>query len=451
MDICNAPCIKDIQQRIGDIDNKLDLLETLRDLLDALTQGQPTEPTEPVEPMPFKFVPLSVPIVSCSADGQATRAMVSIQVIEGTSASVLEQFKALADLHEVQCRTEYFSERSHNILGGPEWFDKPASRLPRISKKLEQELKFFGEDFGFPKVPPEDPRIAIQEAELEKRTKIPTPGKVTVTSLPGLIRALSSLLYHRGGLHGFPAEVPKTLLGYSDNEKPETLKDFASYFHWYIKQFDALVGKFPIEITIDDADPARPGKQTRTLELPNVSEALAEMYGLSINTGTNTDLSVNMLARIAVETVAAKNAALIGQDYSKANASFLGYKGNTVKRSIEYAFNPKKFDTLDEFLANTKADIEGWEEQDPETVVGFLQRLVFAAGIIKSVYFRDKDLIKQFEKEAASLLTKDKDLDDAKWLQFVQMINNPDSKFNTGDNPQPKADKEPDSGTNPKT
>ncbi len=451
MDICNSPCIVDMRRKIANIDDKLDLLETLKDLLDALTAGQPTDPELPVEPPPLKFVPLSVPIVTCSSAGDSTTEMRVIQVIDGTQASTLEQFKALAEIHREQCQIEFTGDRTYRILGGSNWFEKPTERQPKISSKPERDLKRFAEAFGFPKLKAEDPQLATQEALLEKRTQQPAPGKVNFFSLPDMIQAYSSLLFHRAGLHGFPAEVPKTLLGYSDDEKGEELKDFASYFVWYVKQFDALVGKFPIEITIDDADLSKPGKQTKKIELPNISEALAELYGLNINTGTNTDLSVNMLARIAVETVAAKNAALIGQDYAKANASFLGYKGNTVKRSIQYAFNPKKFDTLDEFLANTWADIEGWEEQDPETVVGFLQRLVFAAGIIKSVYFRDKDLIKQFEKEAANLLGKDKNLDDARWLQFVQMLNNPASDFNRGDNPQPEADKEPDKDVKPKT
>ena len=442
---CADPCIRTVQNQQAEQGNAL---EGLGELLKNLLQGQEEQAEEQEKQRELSLLP--VPIVSCKSDGYISTTMVNIEVPKSLEKAVLEQFKALAALQSDLCRAEYFSHRAHNILGGDSWFKEPSSRLPQKSSKIERDLKRFGEALGFPKLPPENPLVVKQEEELEKRTQKPTPGKVTVFGIPDMIQAYSSLLFHRAGLHEFPAELPKTLLGYSDGDKPEILKDFASYFHWYVKQFDALIGKFPIEITIEDADPAKPGKQTKILELPNISEALAEMYGLSINTGTNTDLSVNMLARIAVETVAAKNAALIAQDYSKGNASFLGYKGNTVKRDIKYAFNPTKFDTLDEFLATTTAQIEGWQEEDPETVVGFLQRIMFSAGIIKAVFHRDKDLIKQFEKEAASLLEKDKDLDDAKWLQFIQMINNADSKFNAGDNPQPKADKEPDSGTSPK-
>jgi hypothetical protein len=46
--------------------------------------------------------------------------------------------------------------------------------------------------------------------------------------------------------------------------------------------------------------------------------------------------------RLASEVIATKNAALITQDYSKANAAFLGYKGNPARREIDYSFDPAK-------------------------------------------------------------------------------------------------------------
>ncbi len=141
--------------------------------------------------------------------------------------------------------------------------------------------------------------------------------------------------------------------------------------------------------------------------------------------------------------IATKNATAITQDYARANAAFLGYKGNIVNRELKYAFNPSKLDSLEEFLKETKGYVAGWQEDDKESVVGYLQRISFAAGIIKAVFFRKGTQVEELQRAIASMVKSGDIKDEAEWRKFIESLNNPDSKFNQGQQPKPKADSDP--------
>jgi len=412
-------------------------LEGLGELLQSLLDGQ-EGPDKPAE-----LSSIQVPLIFCRADGNADEGELAVEVPKGLENLYLQLFRVVSFLHREECKTNYFAERSHNILGGNQWFTETTSRNPVRRGKLEREIQLFAESLGFPKVEPENPQVVAAEEALEQQTNQPTPGKQTTFNLPDYLKALTSILYHRSGLHGFPAKVPETLLGYSDAKPLQTVKDFASYFHWYLQQFDALVGKFPINIRVEDIDPLTPGNQIKEIELPNISEALAEMYGMNIGTSVNADVSVNFLMRLASEVIATKNSSLITQDYARANAAFLGYKGNPARREINYSFDPAKLGSLDEFLKESKGYLVGWEEDDKESVVGFLQRIVFSAGIIKAAFFRDKDRLAELQKEIESMAAEDKAGNEAEWNAILALLNDPADYFNKDAIPKPRVREKP--------
>jgi hypothetical protein len=85
----------------------------------------------------------------------------------------------------------------------------------------------------------------------------------TATNLQQLIQQYLAPFAYRLGLHDFPTEVPQTLLSYTDKDALTKIKTLTDYLGWYVQQFDALVGQFPIEITIEDIDPLTKGNQTK--------------------------------------------------------------------------------------------------------------------------------------------------------------------------------------------
>lgn len=436
---CEDPCIASLQQGQEAVN---DLLSDLADLFSnfsgqfedyqAEQQQQQNESNTPV--------PISVPVITCNLDGTAETEYIDLLVPPLMAGVVTEQFLSLAAIQTIQCKLERNAERSLNILGGDVWFEDEEDRTPEFKTKVERKIKEVGTLFGFPAIPEETTPETGSNGDNNAQ---PVAGEVKAKSLIELINAYTSNLYHRAGYQGLPATVPKTLLGYTDEETPETIKDFATYFAWFVKQVDALIGKFPINITIEDIDPLTQGNQTKQIELPNISETLAEMYGINIASSVNADVAVNFLMRLASEVIATKNSSLITQDYVRANAAFLGYKGNPARREVNYSFNPAKLDSLDEFLKESKGYLVGWEEDDKESVVGFLQRIVFSAGIIKSVFFRDKKRLGELQKELENMIEGDKLASDADWNAFLAMINDPQDYFNSDAIPRPLVIKKP--------
>jgi len=363
---------------------------------------------------------------STSGGSLANSRVIVIKCVKGEEAVIQQMFDQLFEIQAKQCEgiSDSRLERIYKILGGDSWFG--SGNEPKRRELFDSNFKSLAKSSFDPKTG--------KEKESESRNL-----------LEWLRNSLGST-YFRTGIHDFPTEVNQTLTTYSDSESKLKIEGFAQYIAWFIQQFDLLVGQFPIELEIEDVDPLTKGDQKKRVEIPNLSEALAELYGLALTGSVNADVGIQFLMRLAAEVIATKNATLITQDYAKANASFLGYRGNAKKHEIEYAFNPTKLDSLEDFLQNSKAYIVGWAEEDKETVVGFLQRLMFSAGIIKSVFMRDKKLIGQLNQELAALVLEDPK-DEEQWRKFLERFNNPENIYNTGvkegQYPQSTLDKKP--------
>ena len=260
------------------------------------------------------------------------------------------------------------------------------------------------------------------------------------------VTTIVNLLAKRIGTAKYPIEVPESLLTGTADGKTLKAESNADYLFWLTQQIDALVGEFPIDIEVVDIDPLKEGNQAKKIQIPNIAEAIAEIYGLAFKSSVNQEVELNMLLRLALETTHAKNAAIIAQDYARGNAKFLGYQGNTKGRHVDYNFdftdvNASQKDqnkqlNLESLLKNSKAWIQGWENDDSETAVNFLRKLMFSAGIIKSVFFRDKKQSKEVV-ENIKAMQKQAKAQDTEWSQFLKDINDPNSKYNVGSTEKP--------------
>ncbi len=275
-----------------------------------------------------------------------------------------------------------------------------------------------------------------------------TEGKTT--DLTQSLEYFGKLIAERLGTGRYPIEVPESLLA-DRGDKMQQVPSLTDYMWWLTNQADAIIGEFPIEIEVKDIDPLREGDQKKQIKLPNLAESIAEIYGLTIKNSVNQEVELNMLLRLAAEIIATKNGVVVAQDYARANAGFLGYKGNFKARELLYNFDfgsvnldPKNNQPiiLEKLLKTTKGFVQGWELEDKETVVGFLQKLMFSAGIIKAVFFRGKNLTKQLNKEATSMANDEKN-SDKDWEGFLQQLNNPNSMFNKDSVEKPEVRESP--------
>lgn len=306
--------------------------------------------------------------------------------------------------------------RIYKILGGDDWFS------PRWG------------DGNLWRNPEYD--IQSQEATIYDSDSA-SPKFVVARGLPEYLQTLFAVNYHRAGHIQLPVQMPSTLLSYGDGTTTK-FHDMASWFNWFIQQVDGLIGQFPIKLDIQDTDPTTPGNQSVHIELPNISETLAEMYGLLQSTASSGDISINFLMRLAAEVISTKNSSLITQDHVKCMTAFLGYKGGPASREVTYAFNPKGLDSLETILKRQQGYVIGWRNNDNETLTHYIQKLLFSAGIIKAAFFANKDELGRVIDEVEGMGDSDDPTANAKWADFLKLINDAESKFNSGDNPIPK-------------
>jgi hypothetical protein len=258
------------------------------------------------------------------------------------------------------------------------------------------------------------------------------------------VTTIVNLIAKRLGTSAYPMEVPESLLqGVGDGIKK--IDSNAEFLHWLTYQFDSLVGQFPVDVDVVDIDPLKEGDQKKKIQLPNLAEAIAEIYGLTIKSSVNQEVELNMLLRLAAEIVATKNASVVTQDYARANAQFLGYKANFKPRELQYNFDfanasldprSKEPIVLEKLLKTVTGYVQGWQMEDKETVVGFLQKLMFSAGIVKAVFFRGKKQQKELQREMTSMAVDEK-AQEAKFEAFIREINDPESRFNKDSQDKP--------------
>jgi hypothetical protein len=68
---------------------------------------------------------------------------------------------------------------------------------------------------------------------------------------------------------------------------------------------------------------------------------------------------------------------------------------------------------------------------------------VFASGIIKAAFFRDKKRLAELQKEIESMMKGDKTATDAEWESILALINSPTEYFNKDSIPKPRVREKP--------
>ena len=242
-----------------------------------------------------------------------------------------------------------------------------------------------------------------------------------------LLRAI----YNRLGVEQFPVELPSRL--FTNDEGESTIETFAEYVTYFLEQVDGLIGQFPIDIEIEDTDPIEEGQQRKQVQLKNIAETLADLYALGVRSGTDGAVATQALVKIAAEVMATRLTGLTTLDYTKANADFLGYKGNPVNRRVELNFNPDEDDLLrlEDFFKQTVKRYKGWRNEGAESVFDYLQKNQFINGILKEVFFRGADRLLEFERELDEPIRDFQDLEN-RWRQFINETEDPQGFRNTG-------------------
>lgn len=209
------------------------------------------------------------------------------------------------------------------------------------------------------------------------------------------LEQLLQLTLKRIGSDNLPASVPNSLV--RKNSGTKQINSLAEYISYSVKQMDALMGKFPLEITIDDADLTEEGDQSKTLTMPNLAESLSEIIGILLILQSESNANLAATISTLVEAGSGKQAAIIGADYAKANSEYLGYKGKLVEREIPFAFKPGE-PRLDKMLVAGNYKVRTFENDDKDDLNDALAPVLELAAMWKAQNFRNLGTTGTLEK-----------------------------------------------------
>jgi hypothetical protein len=255
------------------------------------------------------------------------------------------------------------------------------------------------------------------------------------------ILELLRALHKRLGVNDYPIKVPDRINTFGGHTPKVTeLESLTQFNEWIFKQFESLIGEFPVNVQIVDEDPTKEGNQTKDITFPNMSEMLAEMFALNFKGTTNTDIHTSFLMRLASELLSLKAISMNGASWAKASGQYLGFDVNHVAVEVPCAFNPLGITKLEDILDDAVLQAKTVQNVDPDTVEDYLRRLMFSAGIIKAVFYRSEGEVRRKLEEIEELFSEDGEIEKTRkdeLLAFFNAVNAPDSSFNKNSTSKP--------------
>lgn len=215
---------------------------------------------------------------------------------------------------------------------------------------------------------------------------------------------LLRLIAKRLAVNDFPVSVPQSLLADRGNSTEE-IQSVSQFIKWFVLQMDALIGQFPIAITIKDADATKEGDQKKEIKIPNLAEGIAELIGIGMNASINTDSLVNIGVRNLYETNLAKNAAIVAQDIARNNAEFLDYEVKEIDRKVPAAFTLGEIE-LDKILKESEHNIRTYDNVDKAQLKDYMTEFLQAVAIIRAAHWRKLDPNQPYTSQLKDILQR---------------------------------------------
>lgn len=199
------------------------------------------------------------------------------------------------------------------------------------------------------------------------------------------------------GVDEYPASLPASLIskdeGFLGNLIPNgkaSIPNLTRLIGWYVERFDEIMGQWEIPIEVKDSDPTKPGDQPVGFKLPNMAEAIAEMFGLMLQTSINSETLINMNTRALLEEGQIKQQGFKTYMMATAIADHLGFEYKDTKHKIPMLFKIGE-EELDKLLQESELEVTAPEHTDTSDLKTTLNDLLQAAAIIRAVHFRQFD------------------------------------------------------------
>lgn len=265
-------------------------------------------------------------------------------------------------------------------------------------------------------------------SECYPNKKPPPPPKPKMRCCPDnsdLLRKILKIVKENKkaiGFNEYPVKVPKSLIKEDNKEKgTQDLENLTQFIGWFVERFDEIVGEFEIPIVVEDIDPETEGKQEGKAQIPNISEAIAEIFMMLLNISISTELHTNFLTRVLSESGSLKSQAFKSYMMIDSIIDYLGYKIEEKEHILPLTFTPGETDIY-KMLKEKEQTIVCTEFADDNTLHHQLFELLQSAAIIRGanwqMFNKDKDIKEQLinrVKQAKTVLdyvSKDIDLDE---------------------------------------
>jgi len=199
------------------------------------------------------------------------------------------------------------------------------------------------------------------------------------------------------GVDEYPASLPASLIskdeGFLGNLIPNAnreIPNLTQFLAWYVERFDEIMGQWEIPIEIKDSDPSKPGDQPLGVKLPNMAEALAEIFTLVFQTNLNSETLLNFAVRTAIETVTDKQQNFITYKLLQSITEWAGYKQKDIKLKMPILFSLGKT-RYDEILNESEIDVACVDFDEKFGLEADLMRFREAVSILQANYKRKVD------------------------------------------------------------
>ena len=274
---------------------------------------------------------------------------------------------------------------------------KPSQPMPCSQCKLTPEIiKMIRETYGAvgaQRLMSGVPFNPEKEVENWGRTLYQSAGGAGVkcSTLIDIATATAAAPYYRMGLQRFPALVPKSLVNKSplpnmanDIANLRNVTDLASFLEWFFLAFEEILGEWPIKFEVTDDGKSKP------VDLWNISEALAEIYGMNVKIVEDSDQGVQWGVRAATEASKSGNAAVKALHLLTEIADFLGAIKSQGTLEIDCTFtpNPSVGQTTEEMLSPSKQTLFVTNIQDGRSVLGLLLNINYWSQIAGRANFQ---------------------------------------------------------------
>lgn len=255
------------------------------------------------------------------------------------------------------------------------------------------------------------------------------PNKLPKESIDNLAEFFINLiasLFFRSGFHRFPATLPEYLNQdetINKHDKTIQIDDLLEFQEYFLKNFDSIVGQFPLKLKI------KKDNDIQEIKLPNIAEALTELVFMALDITKNADQAVIIGLKNLAETIKGSNVAIVTEQIVRGNAEYLGYKTKESKLEIPLTITPNA-DNIQDYLKDSKQAIVGFENVDKDDLQADLKNILLASQIIKAA------LMQPFSRNNSSPITgdaikKQKQKDQERYNKQWDQLMNEYSKINT--------------------